>query len=296
MANKGLRTFPLDCILQDDIKLIEDEFGLTGFGIIVKLLQKAYGEYGYYLEWDSEVALSFANRNCCGVGCNVVLEVVRTALKRNIFNQEMYDKYKILTSKRMQETYLLAFKRKQRIDFIVDYSLLNADKLPENVYKIEKNVYKNQENVCNSKGIKLNKTKLNKTKLNINKDTNRTLFIYLLLNDKSEYPIYVDQVEHYKELFQNVNVEQELRNMKAWLESNPTRRKTKSGINRFVTNWLSRAQNNSGSSSNNNNSFSKVSNINSNSDSMQEVEEAEEEKQKHLEEALELSKIDWLNE
>ena len=84
--------------------------------------------------------------------------------------------------------------------------------------------------------------------------------------------------------------------MKAWLESNPTRRKTKSGINRFVTNWLSRAQNNSGSSSNNNNSFSKVSNINSNSDSMQEVEEAEEEKQKHLEEALELSKIDWLNE
>ena len=204
----------------------------------------------------------------------------------------MYDKYKILTSKRMQETYLLAFKRKQRIDFIVDYSLLNADKLPENVYKIEKNVYKNQENVCNSKGIKLNKTKPNKTKLNINKDTNRTLFIYLLLNDKSEYPIYVDQVEHYKELFPNVNIEQELRNMKAWLESNPTRRKTKSGINRFITNRLSKGQNKGQINGQNNGQIkSSINDIYT-----QKIEETEEEKQKHLEEALELSKIDWLNE
>ncbi len=30
--------------------------------------------------------------------------------------------------------------------------------------------------------------------------------------------------------------------MRAWLDSNPTRRKTRRGIERFINNWLSRSQ------------------------------------------------------
>ena len=39
-----------------------------------------------------------------------------------------------------------------------------------------------------------------------------------------------------------VDIMQELRNMKGWCNSNPTKRKTKRGILRFINGWLSREQ------------------------------------------------------
>ena len=45
-----------------------------------------------------------------------------------------------------------------------------------------------------------------------------------------------------------VNVEQELRKMRAWLDANPKNRKTKSGIKRFVNAWLTKAQDRGGAS------------------------------------------------
>ena len=44
------------------------------------------------------------------------------------------------------------------------------------------------------------------------------------------------------ELFPAVDVMQELRKMKSWLDSNTSRRKTKRGILRFVNGWLSKEQ------------------------------------------------------
>lgn len=48
--------------------------------------------------------------------------------------------------------------------------------------------------------------------------------------------------------YKKVDVHQELAAMDAWLDANPTRRKTKVGMNRFVNSWLARAQNQGGSS------------------------------------------------
>lgn len=70
----------------------------------------------------------------------------------------------------------------------------------------------------------------------------RKQVISLTLNDKSEYWIYGDQVEQWSELFPAVDIMQELRKMKSWLDSNPNRRKTKRGILRFVNSWLSKEQ------------------------------------------------------
>ena len=39
----GLEYFPLDCNMDDKLELIEAEFGITGFGVVVKLFQKIYG-------------------------------------------------------------------------------------------------------------------------------------------------------------------------------------------------------------------------------------------------------------
>jgi hypothetical protein len=66
--------------------------------------------------------------------------------------------------------------------------------------------------------------------------------ITLTLNDKTEYPVMEEQVEEWAKLYPAVDVMQALRKMKGWLDANPSRRKTKKGILRFVNNWLSKEQ------------------------------------------------------
>lgn len=72
------------------------------------------------------------------------------------------------------------------------------------------------------------------------------IFIKLPLNDNSEYPIYDDYLAELVDLYPAIDVRQELRNQRGWLQSNEKNRKTKSGIKRFVTAWLAKAQNGSG--------------------------------------------------
>jgi len=70
--------------------------------------------------------------------------------------------------------------------------------------------------------------------------------IDLLLNDKSQYSVIQDQLAEWSELFPGIDVMQQLRNMKAWLVSNPTKRKTRRGILKFITGWLAREQDKGG--------------------------------------------------
>jgi hypothetical protein len=72
------------------------------------------------------------------------------------------------------------------------------------------------------------------------------IIISLMLNDKTHYHVNKLQVDEWKELYPAVDVEQQLRNMKGWLDSNPKRRKTKSGILKFITSWLAREQDRGG--------------------------------------------------
>ena len=70
--------------------------------------------------------------------------------------------------------------------------------------------------------------------------------ILLPLNDKSLYDVPVNKIALWKETYPAVDVEQELRRMIAWLDSNPTKRKTRRGIERFINNWLARTQDSGG--------------------------------------------------
>ena len=82
-----------------------------------------------------------------------------------------------------------------------------------------------------------------KIKKNINSmHEDKNIFMQLPLNTSELYSIYDDDIEEYKKLYPNVNIEQQIRNMKGWLDANPKKRKTKNGIKRFINSWLSREQ------------------------------------------------------
>jgi len=72
--------------------------------------------------------------------------------------------------------------------------------------------------------------------------------IELPLNDNSAHGVTREDMEEYVRLYPAVDVMQELRCMRGWCLSNPQKRKTKHGIRRFITGWLSRAQDRGGSS------------------------------------------------
>ena len=55
-------------------------------------------------------------------------------------------------------------------------------------------------------------------------------------------------IDSWAELYPAVNVIQELRKMKGWINSNPKKRKTEGGIKRFVNSWLAREQDRGGTS------------------------------------------------
>lgn len=119
----GLEYFALDVNLDDKIALIEAEFGLTGFAVIVKLFQKIYGQQGYYCDWNDDVSVLFCKQN--GISCENVSEIVNSAMKRGIFNREMFDRYSILTSSGIQKRYLKAVSRRVSVDINEKYILVD---------------------------------------------------------------------------------------------------------------------------------------------------------------------------
>lgn len=62
----------------------------------------------------------------------------------------------------------------------------------------------------------------------------------------SEYHVTESQLSEWSKLYPAVNVEQCLREIRAWNLANPTKRKTKNGVMRHINSWLAKEQNRGG--------------------------------------------------
>ena len=156
--NNGINYFPLNVHLDDTFELIEAEFGLKGFAIVVKLFQKIYGQQGYYCEWTEDVALLFGKN--VGLGGDAVSEIVRATIKRGIFDSELYDKYQILTSRGIQERYFEAVSRRKEVEVRKEYLLIKVDQIYKNVRILNENVNISSKNVNISEQKKVEESKV----------------------------------------------------------------------------------------------------------------------------------------
>lgn len=159
----GIDFFPLDVHLDDKWKLIEAQFGLRGFAIVVKLFQRIYGEQGYYCEWKEDIALLFGLSTGIENG-NVVSDIINASIKRGIFDCKMFEKYGILTSTGIQKRYFDAAKRRKEITIVKEYTLFDVTVYLKDVNIIWKNVNTNGKNVYISQQSKEEKSKVKKSK------------------------------------------------------------------------------------------------------------------------------------
>ena len=245
----GIDFFPLDVCLDKKFELIEAEYGLTGFGVIVHLLQEIYGKEGYYIEWTDEVALLFARR--CGLGGGVVSEIIEASIRRGMFDKEIYDKYHVLTSRGIQKRYFEAVSRRKSLE--VDYNILLvecAQFCPNvNISSRNVNIFSKNADIQRHSRVEESRVEKSRVKESIGAEPEAAStppVAELLLNDGSLYPVYQPDVDKWSELYPAVDILAELRKMVGWCDANPKKRKTKAGIRSFVNKWLAKEQDRGG--------------------------------------------------
>ena len=116
-----------------------------------------------------------------------------------------------------------------------------------------------QQMLCTSNASKVNKTKLNESEVNQSKENESKenssepyqaselviLEIPLIKRD-GFYLITESMIKEWEDTFPAVDIMQDLKNMRAWCIANPTKNKTKQGALKFITQWLTKTQNNGG--------------------------------------------------
>ena len=194
----GLDYFSMDVHLDDKFQLIEAEFGLKGFAVVVKLFQKIYGGLGYYCEWNDEVLLLFRSR--CGLGGNDVSKIVSAAVRRGLFDERLLKTYGILTSSGIQKRYFEATERRKCVQAIEEYLLLDISILPSNVCIKSINVDIKSENACSNsqRKVKESKGKDTTTGSGGRPDFN-TIEAYAAANLQHISPTYMDELVSFKD-------------------------------------------------------------------------------------------------
>lgn len=150
--------------------------------------------------------------------------------------------------------YIINFEKHQNIDGLEKIREQNRLRKAK---QREKQKLSSGNSECHVSGHEVSRdTSRNVTQQNKNKKENKNINIlsganapdqqnvicFLPLNDNTEFPVYKEQVEEWADLYPAVAVIQQIKNMRGWLLANPKRRKTRSGISRFINNWLSKEQ------------------------------------------------------
>ena len=208
---KGLDYFPLDVDFLKDIKVrkIMRANGNGSISVLIDLLGNIYRDEGYYIQWDDDLRFLIAD----DVGASEVYtdEVVTKAVQVGLFNQSMFEQYKILTSRGIQKRYQQASARKTDNAIKNEYSLLYTETEP--LHKETEllhtetplsgvNVRNNTPSVgfmtVKSTQSKVKESKVNKTKVNnINDD-----------DDNHDLSSTVSAINHWQEVYGGLNAVQ----------------------------------------------------------------------------------------
>lgn len=128
-AKKGLSYFPMDIDIFQDIKirkLIKYQGG-KAISVYAYLLCSIYKD-GYYMRWDHE--LPFIVSEVTGYDEAYIHEVIKSCLNIGLFSKYLFDKNQILSSKGIQERFILVMKNLNRVSEIDEFNLISSEETP----------------------------------------------------------------------------------------------------------------------------------------------------------------------
>ena len=174
MVYVRLRMFDTAKVLLTAMEVIEAKYGIKGPAIVLKLLCKIYKE-GYFIRWDEEQCLIFANKAGREVEAKEVQGIIEILFIKGILERNSYLENGILTSANIQKVWMEATKRRKRDLKTLPYLLvknltLQEDEAPEgenvtvNPENLAHDVAVNAKNACNSGQSKVKEKKAEENK------------------------------------------------------------------------------------------------------------------------------------
>lgn len=162
-TKQGIDYFPMDVGFFTDVKIrkISRACGTQSTSILICLLCNIYKDEGYYILWDED--LPFVIADTVGVSEGAVKEVLIKALQVGFFDQELYEKYRILTSSGIQKRFLLATYQRKETAIIPEY-LINC---ANNSINHANNSINHSDNEQSKVKVKRNKKESKETSTNV---------------------------------------------------------------------------------------------------------------------------------
>ena len=189
IAYDGINYFPMGVNFMEEnaMEVIEAKYGIKGPAIVLKLLCKIYKE-GYFIRWDEEQCLIFANKAGREVQAEEVQGIIEILFIKGILDRNSYRENGILTSENIQKVWLEATKRRKRELSELPYlivkpekengkpdtpsitqeiqqpELFKGEKTPVNPKNVVHHVAVNAKNACNSGQSKVKESKAKENK------------------------------------------------------------------------------------------------------------------------------------
>lgn len=205
MARKveiGIDYYPCntDHVTHKKIKLLVSDHKSDGFWIYECLKCEIYRVKGYFMNVADQDDLTMFAQDICKLPVSLVNDVIAACIKRELFNKNLYDQHKILTSDRIQENYLGATNRRTAVKMIREYLLidpsshekivvvdingLNVSIYPQNVDSIARN----DDSGTQRKGKESKVKEIGEGEYSIPPELFEKLFKYLRKNVEKFYP------------------------------------------------------------------------------------------------------------
>ena len=129
IAYDGINYFPVGVNFMEEnaMEVIEAKYGIKGPAIVLKLLCKIYKE-GYFIRWDEEQCLIFANKAGREVQAKEVQGIIEILFIKGILDRNSYLENGILTSENIQKVWLEATKRRKRELSELPYLIVKPEK------------------------------------------------------------------------------------------------------------------------------------------------------------------------
>ncbi|MEJ8785361.1 DUF4373 domain-containing protein [Peptoniphilus sp. HCN-40583] len=124
---KSIEYYPMDTDFLSNIKIrrILRACGASSIAVIIHLLGNIYGDEGYYMDWNEDVA--FLISDSLGIKEGVVAEIVNKALQVDFFSQQMFDDYNVLTSTGIQKRYFKATEKRKKEGLKAELLMINVE-------------------------------------------------------------------------------------------------------------------------------------------------------------------------
>lgn len=135
-TKQGIDYFPIDVDFDDKIEMYLLEKESLGLAVLVTLWQLIYKNEGYYIHNGNDLLLMIKKRISGDI--NSIKECINLSLDRNIFDKNLYEKHKILTSRGIQKRFFDAANKKKEVKYNPKFMLIDVSDY-ENLVKVDIN-------------------------------------------------------------------------------------------------------------------------------------------------------------